>query len=239
MLPVISLPKFNTVLPVSKKKVSFRPFTVREEKILLLAKETAVPAELVGSILQVVDNCTFGELNLNELPIVDLEYLFLQVRIKSVGEISELRYTCLNKVDGDKCGGKIDINLDLTTITASKSELSNKINITDKIGVAFKYPTVDDSVAIISSLIDKETQNDTAFLYQILDFVWEGDEIFPKNETSLEEFNTFIDGLTNEQFKFISDFVDAIPSLKQTIPTKCPKCGHESKLELEGITDFF
>lgn len=239
-LPKIDLPLFKTTLPISGKVVSFRPFTVKEEKILLISKEAATPTDLVGAILQIVDNCTLGALDLNSLPVVDIEFLFLQIRIKSVGEISELRYTCYHEVDGERCGGKIDINLDLSAITTSTSDIEGKIKLTDTIGISLRYPTVDDSLYIISDIAGgKDVNNDVGFLYRILDFVWDGDEIFPKNEITQDELVDFIEGLSSDQFKLISNFIDALPSMKKEIPTKCPKCGHESSLTLEGLQDFF
>lgn len=239
MLPVIQNPKFNTILPISKTPVQYRAFTVKEEKILLLAKEAKTATDMMTSMLQVVDNCTFGSLDLNKLNIVDLEHLFLQIRIKSVGEISELHYKCLNKLeDGKQCDGIIDIELDLQTIKPSEfDKASLRVKVTDTIGIQFRLPTIDDSLHMVQDL--DQNKSEDGFLYRILDFVWDGDEITPANEVTEEEFLDFLESLGREGFNKVNTVVDSLPGLTITIPTKCPKCSKESSVILEGIDDFF
>lgn len=242
-LPIIPLSRYTTTLPISREQVQYRAFTVKEEKILLLAKETKSPTEMMQSLCQIVDNCTYGKIDINALNVADLEYLFLQIRIKSVSDVVELNYICKNKVDGEDCNSPILVELDLTKIKPEEYDLnSRRIKLTDTIGVQFRLPTVDDSINIIMKLGKSETKgkiSDTNFLYSILDFVWDGDEVTSKQDTSEEEFTNFIESLGNSNFKKIEDFVNGLPSLHISVDTKCPKCGKESKIEFESLEDFF
>lgn len=239
-LPIIPLAKYNVELPISKQKIDYRAFTVKEEKILLLAKESTVPKEMIAALCQVVDNCTFGLLDINKMNIPDLEFLFLQIRIKSVSEISELNYTCLNVVEDKKCGNVIPVSIDLSTIKPTEYDASAaKIKLTDKIGIQFRLPTVDDSIDIIMNIEAIKKTADIGLLYRILDFIWDEDTVTPKNEIAEAEFNEFIESLSSTNFKKLETFLKSLPILRYTIETKCSKCGKEAKTTLEGLDDFF
>jgi hypothetical protein len=251
-LPIIPLSKFTTTLPISKDQISYRAFTVKEEKILLLAKEAKVPVDMVTALCQVVDNCTFGKLDLNKLSIIDLEYLFLQIRIKSVSDISELNFICKNvveqtvgegeeqRVEKHECNSPIHYELDLTKIRPTEWDpTSRRIKLADTIGIQFRLPTVDDSINIIMDIKKILENADAGFLYSIFEFTWDGDEITPKNEVSQEEFTTFIEGLSKENIEKIKKFVNDLPEIKTVLDITCPKCGKKSKTTLAGIEDFF
>ena len=240
-LPRLDLPKYTCVLPISKQKVEYRSFTVREEKILLIAKETEDIKQIITSVLQVADNCTFGKLDINALASIDLEFLYLQLRIKSVGEISELRYKCTNKIGTEEsyihCKGIISHEIDLTKITPSNTDVESKINLTDTVGIKFTVPTIDTIGIILNDTSGADVDID--FLYSILDYIWDNEEVHPKSDITREEFSNWIQDLKSDQFEKIEKFTNNLPRLSADIELVCPECKNKTNLTLEGLSDFF
>jgi hypothetical protein len=246
-LPKIETPIYNLKLPSDKNQtVSYRPFLVKEEKILLTAMEGA--KELKGDefqrvvrdvILRIITNCTDGKIDGNKLPAFDIDYLFLNIRAKSRGESIEPSFTC-NQVgkDGKTCGHveKYSIRIDEIEIDFPEKDYS-KIMVKDDIGFQLKYMSTEEM-----KVHDNETDSIEKMFKIIvdsIDFVFDTENIYKGKETSKGELVTFVENLTEDAFDKIKEFFANQPRLKHEIDYKCSKCGHKEPVVLEGLEDFF
>lgn len=247
-LPVVNHPTFKTVLPLSGKTVKFRPFLVKENKILLMAlqEKDSLDSQL-SAVRQIVDNCTFGVLDLDTIPMVDIEWLILQLRIKSVGEIVELEYVCNNTVkaadDTEKvCGTPLGINLNLSLVEAPKvsPELhSKKIMLVDDIGVVMKYPTLSTVQSLLDSLETVENKEDIiTAVANFVDCIFQGDSVTDCSELSLDEVVDWLVELSDEQLGKLESFFETMPTLRYDLKIVCPVCKHEEVITLEGLESF-
>lgn len=237
-LPKITVPEFEITLPVSKNKVTFRPFLVKEQKILLMAMESGESETIERNIKQVLNNCLITPLDIDNLPLVDIEYYFLNIRARSVGEVIESRYKCENVVDNKVCGNVMETQVNILDINISLPEnINDVIKITDKIGIKMKYP----NYSLISKLQKSETITDIAFelILDCIDYIYDDDNLYYANETPKHELEAFLETLTEKQFQKLEEFVDNIPKLKKQINVKCNKCGFDHKINIEGLDDFF
>ena len=235
-LPVMNTPTYTLQLPSTGNVVKYRPFLVKEEKILLIALQDASTEAIISAIKQIIINCTFGEVNVNTLTSFDLEYIFLQLRMKSKGTDVDLTFQCQNIVDGVTCGTTNNVKLDLNTVKTEKDpNHTNKIFLTDTLLVTMKYPTVD-----ILSSVQKNIEDDsiTAMydsLFDFVDTISEGEEIFTFDKEGL---TVFIDSLTSDQFAKIRNFFDTLPKLQAELDITCKKCKHHDTIKLEGLQSF-
>jgi hypothetical protein len=244
MLPKIDVPLYEIDLPLSKKKIQYRPFLVKEEKILLMAAESNDENAILLSIKQILTNCIITKIDIDDLPILDFEYLFLNLRARSVGEIVDLQYKCNNDIeqDGkkDKCDTIIKLSFNALEI---KPELNgketNKIQLTPRLGILLKYPTF----GAIDMLSKKNNASPTEVVIETvlssIDYIYDEDNIYYAKDVSREELVDFIDSISREQFMKIQEFFENIPKLKKNLDFKCHKCGYEDNIELEGIQSFF
>jgi hypothetical protein len=242
MLPEIITPKYTLSLPSTKKKVEFRPFLVKEEKILLTAMETSAPGEedeaIYRATKQIIKNCTFGKMDSDKLPEFDVEYLFLNIRSKSRGETVDITYTCNNEVKEETCGqdNTVKIVIDDVKVKFPKTDLS-KVEITDDIGVKFKYLSTGEI-----SKHDKEDDNVTRLFKVIvdsIDYIYDADKVYKGSETPKKELMAWIESLDDTAFDKINNFFNNKPTLKHKIDFKCKKCGFKHVVELEGLSSFF
>ena len=231
-LPKIATPTYELELPSTGKTITYRPFLVKEEKILLQGQEGG-DDEMITALKQIVSNCTYDKVDLDKLPSFDIEYIFLQIRAKSVGEKVKLN---IPFPGDDKV--KVPTEVDLTKIQVEMDDKHvNKIELTDNISVVMSYPTLatykgknlnnisaDDAVGLVSDCI-----------YQIIDGV-ETHEAVDANKKELDEF---VNGLTQEQFKKVQDFFVTMPKLKHTVTVTHPKTKKKGKVVLEGLQSFF
>jgi hypothetical protein len=237
-LPKIDTPKYEVILPVSKKKVNFRPFLVKEQKILLMAMESGESNFIQNNIKQVLQNCSIDEIDVSSLPMVDVEFYFLNLRAKSVGEIVETKYKCENEVDGKKCDNTMEVSYNILDVEVKMTENSDDIiKLTDSVGIKMKYP----NFSVVDSLKDVDSLTDIAFelIIQCIDYIYDGDDLYYAFETPKEELNEFLDSLTKEQFTRIEKFIEDIPRIEKIIEMKCSKCGYEHKIVAKELTDFF
>lgn len=243
ILPKIAVPEYECILPSNKKKVRFRPFLVKEQKLLLMASESIEVKDVVDSIKQVVKNCLLDELDVDGLPVFDLEFLFLNLRARSVSEVVKVKYKCNNiigqKEDGDdkRCENIVDIEVNVLEIHPEFGENhTNKIVLTDKLGIVFKYPTFE----MIESMADKE-ENDAIFnlITKCVDYIYDDESIYYSKDITEQEIIDFIDGLTQEHLEKIKEFFDTMPKVKKTVSFDCKKCGHHEDIEIEGVQNFF
>ncbi|AGE60357.1 baseplate hub [Pelagibacter phage HTVC008M] len=233
----MALPKLNTqqyelTIPSSDEKIKFRPFLVKEEKILLQGQEGG-DDEMINALKQIVSNCTFNKVDINKLPSFDIEYIFLQIRAKSVGEKIKLNVPFPGDPDT-----KVPATVDLTTIQVEMDDKHvNKVQLNDNVSVIMSYPTLstyagknlkdisaDDAIGLVSDCV-----------YQIID----GVETHEAVDLKKEEIDDFVNNLTQEQFAKIQDFFVTMPRLKHTVNLTHPKTKKKGKVVLEGLQSFF
>jgi len=234
-LPKINTPTYELVIPSTDEKIEYRPFLVKEEKILLIAMESGKQKDIISAIKQIVTACTFGKLKIGRMPMFDVEYLFLNIRAKSVGEVSELKL-----IAPDDKKTKVDVSVDLSTIQVQEEEgHTNKIELTDEMGIYMQYPTVDTFGD--SGITDITASNMldviTACIAQIYDK--KGEEVFEAKDQTKKEMLDFVEQLNSKQFQDVQSFFDTAPKLKHEITIKNPKTKVESKVVLSGLGDFF
>jgi len=241
-LPKIKHPIYEVFLKSLNRKIKFRPFLVKEEKLLLMAKEGDDANEIVKTIKQIISNCVLEEIDVDILPTFDIEMFFINLRIRSVSEAAEMVYTCSNVVPDTEgagpCEHKIDFLLDLKNVNYIEEPDHNPIiKLSDTVGMKFNYPTLNFDE---QSLLDKFEDGGYRFVSQYLDYIYDSEEIHKKQgNISEEELKEFFDGLTMDQVKAIRKFFETTPrvSLKQDVT--CPKCQHLHHLDVEGLLNFF
>jgi hypothetical protein len=242
------LPIFTVKLPVTKVDVKIRPYTIKEEKILLLAKDATGPDFFVSAMVQIVDNCTLDMKSSSEnLPMADLIYLFIQTRAKSVGEISELQFTCKKETlefleDGSSykttCNGVIQYELNLNDLDIANLKETDTITIDPEIGLGIKLKPVSVN-SITQSKNEDDTDSQIKLIYDLMICLFDSDTVETKDDISFDEFKEFIETLPSSQLKLIIEYIDQSPYLTKTIMLKCPKCGNETEYTLKGVNDFF
>ena len=234
-LPKINTPTYELVIPSTDEKIEYRPFLVKEEKILLIAMESGKQKDIITAIKQIVTACTFGKLKIGRMPMFDVEYLFLNIRAKSVGEISELKL-----IAPDDKKTTVDVSVDLSTIQVQEEEgHTNKIELTDEMGIYMQYPTVDTFGESGISDINASNMLEviTGCIAQIYDK--KGEEVFEAKDQTKKEMLDFVEQLNSKQFQDVQSFFDTAPKLKHEITIKNPKTKVESKVVLSGLSDFF
>lgn len=235
-LPVMSSPTYELTVPSLKKKVKYRAFLVKEEKALLIAQQSEDPNVMVDTIKQLINSCTFGKIDVEQLAMFDIEYIFCQLRSKSVGEISELVFNCLECNDEK---AKIKVTIDLNQLQVEFHEDHKKtIDLFDDVGITMKYPSLD----MLNELKNiKEDSIESAFevVVSSIDHIYAGEEIYPAKEQSKEELTSFLDNLTQEQFKKIQRFFETMPKLEKKVEFDCPVCNYHHSHTIQGIENFF
>ena len=235
-LPKIETPIFSLVLPSREGEIKYRPFTVKEEKVLLMASETGERKDEIQAICDVIEACTFNSVVCRELPIFDIEYIFLQIRAKSVGEIASFKVLC-----PDDMKTYVNVELDLTKVDVHvDDDHTNKIMIDEKrqLGVVFKYPTID--MMNVGETVDKiKTEEVFNLVYSCVDHIFEGDKIYPSKDTTKEEKQEFFESLNQESYVKFKKFFDTMPKLEHKIDVENPNTKVKSFVTLSGLQDFF
>lgn len=236
-LPKNESPIFELYLPLSKTKVLFRPFLVKEEKILMMAVEANDQNSSILAIKQILTNCCLSDHNIEELPVTDLEYFFLNLRSRSIGENVELQYKCNNMIGETPCGNVMKMDINLLDIEPEISpEHSNKIELNDKLGIVMKYPTFK---MMENNDSDDEIERIIGVIIDSIDYIYDDENIYYSKDTDRKELVEFIDSMTKDQFEKVQDFFSTLPKLKKDIEFKCSKCGYEEHILVEGLQNFF
>ena len=234
-LPKLDIPIYELVVPSTDEKIKYRPFLIKEEKILLIAMESGANEDIIQAVKQIVSECTFNTLKLGDMPMFDVEYIFLQIRSKSVGEVSKLKVLC--KDDGKTYA---NVEVDLTEIEVQvNDDHTNKIELTDEMGVIMKYPTIDSfSTAGIS---DITAENMLDVIVACIDKIYDkkGEEVYDSKDSTKKELMDFVEQMNTTQFQDVQAFFDSMPKLRHEITVKNPKTKKESKVTLSGLNDFF
>ena len=234
-LPVLNAaPKYDVLVPSMNKKVKFRPYLVKEEKILLLAMESKDPQQILLAISDTVLACIHDELDAKKLTTFDLEVLFLKIRSKSVGERAPLLFAC------GECTHQNEVVLDIDSIEVDvKTKPNTKIQLTDEIALKMKWPTYQE-MASDGQMLEEHNQTEMAFgmITKCIEAI-QTEENFLIKDTPKEEVMAFLESLTSDQYKMITEYIDSIPQLRHKVEYDCEKCGHHNLHELRGINDFF
>lgn len=231
-LPSIATPEFQTIIPSIGEKISYRPFLVKEEKLLLMAMEGNDQQEIANTILKILKSCIMSEVDVDRLSTFDVEYLFLQLRGKSVGEVIELSVA---HPEGE-CKHRTQISISVDDIELSNSDNETKIMLTDDVGVKMKYPTMTETMNV-----SQFTLSDTETLFKLItlsvDFVFDKENVY--SDFNEQEIEDWINTLNQSQFAKIVQFFEGMPKLRHEVSYKCDKCGEEETIVLEGLQSFF
>lgn len=226
------VPKYKAVVPSTNNEITFRPFLVKEEKILLIGLETQDAMQIAGAVMDTVKSCVYEELDMKSLTSYDLEYLFLKIRAKSVGESSKLIFKCKD------CGTENEVIVNIDDINIKVDNTNNKINITDKIIVEMKHPTFS-QVAASESLNEKSpTVQVFGLIKESVSAVMTDDERIDIKDIEKEEFQEFIESMNTEQFTKIRQYIENIPKLSHDIQFDCIKCNTHNEIKVEGLQSF-
>lgn len=237
-LPLSNTPTYTLIVPSTGETIKYRPFLVKEEKALLIAQQSEDPVVMVDTIKNVINACVHTEdgFDVDKFATFDIEYVFAQIRAKSVGEIVELIFYCDDCVD-DKA--KVKLSFDLTKLQVEKSEgHTTKIDLYDDIGIVMKYPNIE--------TVTKLQNTDTSAVDQIfgiiadcIDYIYSSDQVFYAKEHTKEELEQFLENMTSEQFGKVQKFFETMPKISQPVDYTCPVCGKDHHKVLEGIQSFF
>jgi hypothetical protein len=237
MLPKIEHPIHEVYLKSLDKKIRFRPFLVKEEKLLLMAKETDELNEVVKTIKQIITNCCLDDIDIDSLPTFDIEMFFIHLRMQSVGSLAEMTYQCNNIVNGNTCDHKINFNLALENVKYKIDDNhTNIIKLTDAVGVKFNYPTLN----IPQSVLDEKFQDGGyEVIVDYLDYIYDANQIYKAKDVSKDELLAFFESLTLDQVRNIKNFFATSPRVILEQKITCEKCSYVHDVNVEGILNFF
>jgi len=243
MLPKIDVPIYETKLISSGKTIRYRPFLVKEQKIFLMASESEDVKDVIGAIKQVINNCVIDDIDVDNLATFDIEYLFIQLRARSVGEIVNLKFNCNNKIKDDiggehTCGNLVKFDLNLLEIQPTlNEEHTSKIEITDKLGLVLKYPTFNaiNKLDINSNDINQVLE----VIINCIDYIYDDEQLYYAKDASKKELSEFVENLKQSDLEKFQKFFDTLPKIKQQLNFDCDKCGYTEKIDVEGIQNFF
>lgn len=230
-LPSLNTPTYNLTIPSTKQRIKYRPFVVKEEKVLLMALESENDQEIADALKSIINACvTTKDFEFDKLATFDIEYIFLNIRGKSVGEIIDLLLTC---PDDNETEVKVSINIDDIKVKFDKGH-SNKIQISDDLWVEMKYPglesftnpqdNIDDTFKFVASSIDK---------------IYNEEDVWDSSTTTVNELVGFLENMSSKQFSDIQKFFESMPSLKHEVKFTNPNTKVESKYVIEGLSNFF
>lgn len=238
-LPNNVTPIYELIQPSTGNKLKYRPFLVKQEKVLLMAIQSEDEKEIINATLEMINSCLIDKLDLENLPIFDIEYLFLNMRAKSIGETIDQEFTCNNVVDEVTCGNVLNISLSINDVSLiNKDNLKdNKIMLTDSMGVKMKAPPYKVLKEINDDVTDENVS--TVFLMNCMDVIFDKDQVYPVKDNTKKELSEFIDTLTKLQFDKLQNYVDNLPYLVLEKEILCPKCNMNHKIKIKEPMDFF
>lgn len=252
-LPIVKYPTYELTVPSTKKVVKYRPFLVKEHKLLLQALELKDGANFINVIYDIINACTLNKLDVEKLTMYDIDYIFLMIRARSIGEMVPVEYRCVADVektseDGEvttgPCDTKIRLNLDLNQIKVVVPDdyEANRVIMADaNIGIKLRAPTFAQFRELGKiDTVDGLFNVTEAFVYSCTECVFDGDKVMvPGTDFNQEELATFIEGLHGDAVEKISTFFSCMPHVSLNMKIRCPKCGNEDKIEIKGLEDFF
>jgi len=234
-LPKLNTPTYELEVPSTDDKIKYRPFLVKEEKILLMAMESGKSEDVVQAVKDIVSECTFGKLNLGTMPMFDVEFIFLNIRAKSVGEISKLK---LLAPDDKKTYVDTEINLSEVKVQVDDNH-TNKIELTDDMGIIMTYPTIDSFMESGIQTVTASNMLDIISSCILQIYEKKGEKVYNSKDQTKKELTEFIESMNTKQFKEVQSFFDTMPKLKHTIKITNPKTKKTTDVTLTGLNDFF
>ena len=234
-LPKLNIPTYELEVPSTDEKIKYRPFLVKEEKILLIAMESKDNAEMIQGVKDIVLQCTFEKVDVSNMPMFDVEYIFLNIRAKSVGEVSSIKVLC---PDDKKTYATVEVDLSKVEVQVEKKH-TNKIELSDDMGLIMTYPTIESFVKNGIENISPTNMLDVVGSCILQIYEEKGEKIYEAKDQTKKELSEFIESMNTKQFKQIQEFFDTMPKLKHTIKVKNPKTKKESDVTLTGLNDFF
>lgn len=239
MLPKIDTPIYEVKIPSTGQEVKIRPFLVKEEKLLLMAVKSNDAQEIINTTKQVINNCLINsDINVDTLPFFDIDYLFIALRAKSIGENVEVNFICQNMIDDMKCGGRFKAEIDISNVEVinnDKSKLEIKFN--DNLIFKMKYPTY----AVMKLIDGKEDviENKIKIISASIDKIYSKGQYYSNKDFTPEELKDFLENLTQQQFEKLEEFIADFPSFYATGKGKCPKCEKEHTVRYKDFVNFF
>ena len=241
-LPKLNVPVYEAMLPSTETVIKYRPFLVKEEKILLTAMESEDEKSISIAIKQIINNCVQGKLDVDRLPTFDIEYLFLRLRAKSVGEVVKIGlkpFPCPQN-EGELCEKTTEVEINLEEVKVIKNEKhTNKIMLSDDIGIVLSYPNIEKLQSIMGTDVKSQTSQGMDMIKESVSMIFTEEETFEKDSFSEKELDEFFDSLTTDQFTKIRDFFETMPTLKHTVKYKCLTCGEDKETTVQGLNSFF
>ena len=234
-LPKLNTPTYELEIPSTDEKIQYRPFLVKEEKILMMALETKDNAQIVNAVKDIVNECTFNKVNISTMPMFDTEYIFLQIRSKSVGEVSKLKLLC---PDDKKTYADVELDLNEVKVQVGDDH-TNKIELTDDMGMIMTYPSIDSFADSGIQDINASNMIDVIGTCILQIYEQKGEKVYEAKDQTKKELTEFIEQLNTKQFQDVQKFFDTMPRLKHTIKIKNPKTKKTSEVTLSGLNDFF
>jgi len=238
MLPKIDVPIYELTIPSNKKVIKVRPFSVKEEKLLMIALESKEPDEIINTMKQVVNNCILdGDADINKLPFFDVDYMFIFLRAKSVGDHVEVSLTCNNETENGICGNVFPAEMDISKVEIISDEsVSNDIKLDKDKGVKMKYP----NYAVMKRIeFSNEVDQKTNTIINAIDHIYDKKGIYSSKDYSKDELKEFVEGLTEENYRKLEEFVDNMPTFAVVLEKECNKCGFHHRVRYTDFYDFF
>lgn len=238
-LPTIATPIYTIEIPSTKQQFKFRPFTVRDEKALLIAQESSDVGVMLDTVKEVIASCAKTPIEVEKLASFDIEYIFLQIRAKSIGEVVELLFECDEDhgADNDKAIARVPLNLESVKVEFFQGN-DNKIGLFDDVGIVMKYPSFA-TLKKIETLEPGDIDTEFEVVLDCIDFIYDNNEVHPAREQKREELMKFLEELTTEQFDKIRQYFNTLPKLRAYIDYTCPLCQKQHKKYMEGLASFF
>jgi len=226
-------PNYDLIIPSMKKSVSFRPFLVKEEKILLMALESDDQKQILNTVIDTIKACVTEDIDTTRLTTFDIEYMFLKIRAKSVGETSTIVMKC------NECESSNDITLNIDDVEIEVPDISNTIELDNQISLEMKWPTFDSIVR--GDILSSESSVDQIFglIRSSIDVIKTNEERFSAKDQTAQELDSFIESMNNQQFTKVREYVEKMPKLTHDVAFSCKKCNHQNNIVVEGMQSFF
>ena len=234
MLPILATPKYDMIVPSTGKPITYRPYVVKEEKILLIAMESKDNNQIEKAVLDIIERCIESDIDLDKLTTFDIEYMFVTLRSKSVGEGIKINPSC----EHCKTDNLVKIDIDKVTVSnLDKADVDLHYKLTDDISLDLKWQTMKDRNRIIES--ESETETIIQMIANSIDTVYSGEEIMTIGNTPKQEVIDFVESLNTDQFAGIVEILSKVPYLSYDVKFDCVKCEKGNTIGLSGLIDFF
>lgn len=234
-LPKLGVPTYELELPSTKKVIKYRPFLVKEEKVLLMALESEDENQIFSAVKDLIKNCVLSRIKVEDLPAFDLEYVFLKIRAAAVGELVDMNVTCT-----DDNETQVQTQIDINNVEVNFPEgHTNRVMLTDNLGIIMKYPGMQRFIE--AEFLDKDIKTEEVFEFiaDSIEQIFDETDVYDSSTTSRKEFREFVDGLTTKQFESIQKFYETMPKLQHKFKVMNPNTGKESEYMIEGLQNFF